>query len=55
MACEGQHLSAVDSEKWTCIKDAVRDQCGFTITTDNGTASQGGFTFTEATTPVNKH
>jgi hypothetical protein len=46
MACQAQRFSAVDSERWTCIKDEVRDQYGFTITTDNGTVSQGGFTLT---------
>jgi hypothetical protein len=46
MAWEAQRFSAVDSERWSCMKDEVRDQYGFTINTDNGTASQDGFTFT---------
>jgi hypothetical protein len=46
MACEAQDFGAVAADKWTCIKNEVHDQYGFTIDTDNGTASQDGFTFT---------
>jgi hypothetical protein len=46
MACDAQNFSEVDSDKWTCIKNEVHDDYGFTIDTDNGTASKSGFTFT---------
>lgn len=45
-ACQAQSFSGVDAHKWTCIKDNVRERYGFAIGTDNGTASESGFTFT---------
>jgi hypothetical protein len=43
-ACNAQNFNAVDSNKWSCMKNRVRDKFGITINTDSGTAGQGDFT-----------
>jgi hypothetical protein len=43
-ACDAQNFNAVDSNKWSCIKNRVRDELGIIINADSGTASQGDFT-----------
>lgn len=45
-ACPSQNFEGVTSDKWSCAKNAVREQYGIVINANGGKASKDGFTIT---------
>lgn len=41
---DSQTFTNIDAAKWECIKAAVKDKAGISITTDTGVASAKGIT-----------
>ena len=44
MACDPVSFSGVDSSKWECARDVVARDYGIRIDSDQGEASESGFT-----------
>jgi hypothetical protein len=44
VACDPLNFSGVDSSKWECAKDVVSGEYGISIDSDQGEASERGFT-----------
>ena len=44
MACDPMSFSGVDSSKWECARDVVERDYGIRIDSDQGEASESGFT-----------
>lgn len=46
MACDPLNHSGVDSSKWECARDVVQREYGIRIESDQGEATERGFTLT---------